>query len=311
MERPTLQQLSYLVALDEHRHFGRAAEASFVTQPALSNQIRELERRLGATLVERTGRGVVFTSAGEAVVERARTVLRTVDELVERARTDASGITGPLRIGVIPTMAPYLLPTIVPVVAARHPDADIRLRELRTEELVDELHAGRLDLGLLARPARARAGLVVEDVTPDPFLLAVATDHPLASSRRPIDLDALAAYEVLLLEDGHCLRDQALEVCRLAGADTRTVHDTSLATLVQIVSTGRGVTLLPSSAADVEARPGNGVATRPFRKPEPSRTIALAWRSTSSRDVAFRELVGLVRAALEDEAHARTGTSVR
>jgi LysR family hydrogen peroxide-inducible transcriptional activator len=295
MERPTLQQLAYLVALADHRHFGRAADACFVTQPALSNQIRELERRLGVTLVERSPRGVMLTASGHDAVDRARQALQTVDELVDHARARGDDLAGPLQIGVIPTMAPYLLPALVPVIAERYPAVELRLRELRTDELVSELRDGRLDLGLLALPIRDAPGLTSEALGRDPFLLAVATDHPLAGGRRPLGLDALEDYPVLLLEDGHCLREQALEVCRVAGAKSRTVHDTSLATLVQIVASGDGVTLLPASAAAVEARPGNGVATRAFRRPEPARTIGFAWRSTSSRDASFRELARLAR----------------
>jgi LysR family hydrogen peroxide-inducible transcriptional activator len=302
LPQPTLQQLTYLVALDEHRHFGRAAEACFVTQPALSSQLRELERRLGVTLVERTSRGALLTPEGRAAADQARRILQSVDELVDRAGAGSGLITAPLRLGVIPTMAPYLLPRIVPVIAERHPEAELRLRELRTEDLVEELRDGRLDLGLLALPFRDDGGLVTEVVGPDPFLLAFAADHPLAASTDPLPVEVLEDYEVLLLEDGHCLRDQALEVCHLAGAHTRTVHDTSLATLVQIVASGTGVTLLPESAAALEARPGNGVATRSFRAPAPARTIGYAWRATTARDATYREIAALSRSVLADAA---------
>jgi LysR family hydrogen peroxide-inducible transcriptional activator len=301
MERPTLQQLAYLVALGEHRHFGHAADACFVSQPALSNQIRELERRLGVTLVERTSRRVMLTPAGKAAAERAREVLRAVDELAEQARADGTGLTGVLRLGVIPTMAPYLLPRVVSVVNNHHPDAELHLRELRTEDLLDELRRGAIDLGLLALPLRRESGdVVAEPLAQDPFLLAVALDHPLARGRRPLDVSALAEHEVLLLEDGHCLRDQALDVCSTSGAASRTVHDTSLATLVQIVAGGGGVTLLPASAAPIEARPGNGVTTRPFRRPAPARTIGLVWRAASARDANYRELAELLKPELAD-----------
>jgi LysR family hydrogen peroxide-inducible transcriptional activator len=198
-------------------------------------------------------------------------------------------------------MAPYLLPKIVPVVAERYPDVDLRMRELRTDDLLGELRAGRVDLGLVALPLGDSRGLSTEALARDPFLLAVASDHPLAAGRRPLGTDVLAEHEVLLLEDGHCLREQALEVCHLAGAPTRTIHDTSLATLVQIVAGGRGVTLLPQSAAALEARRGNGVVTRAFRKPEPSRTIGLVWRSTSARDADYRELARVLTPVLAEE----------
>lgn len=298
MDRPTLQQLGYLVALADHRHFGRAAEACFVTQPALSNQIRELERRLGATLVERTSRGPLLTPAGRTAVAGAREALRIVDELVESVHDDGGDITGPLRLGVIPTMAPYLLPRIVPVIANRYPAAELRLRELKTGELVTEVREGNLDLGLLALPLTDDRGLTTEALARDPFLLAVPAHHALADRRRPLTLDVLADYEVLLLEDGHCLREQALDVCKLAGARARTVHDTSLSTLAQIVASGSGVTLLPASAAPVEARPGSGVTTRAFRSPEPARTIGLVWRGSSPRAENYHELARLVRPLL-------------
>lgn len=298
MYRPTLQQLTYLVALAEHRHFGRAAEACFVSQPALSNQIRELERRLGVTVVERTSRGPLLTAAGRTAVEHAREILRVVDRMVEHAQSEGNDITGPLRVGVIPTMAPYLLPRIVPVIASRYPHAELRLRESKTDELVAHVREGSLDLGLLALPLTDEHGLTTEPLARDPFLLAVPTHHALADRRRPLSIDTLADYEVLLLEDGHCLREQALDVCKLAGAHSRTVHDTSLSTLTQIVASGTGVTLLPASAAAVEARPGSGVTTRAFRRPEPARTIGFVWRTTSPRAENLRELARLVRPLL-------------
>lgn len=295
MERPTLQQLAYLVALADHEHFGRAAAACFVSQPALSTQIRELERRLGAPVVERNPRGIRLTPAGAAAAARARAVLREVDDLSATARDGHVRLSGPLPLAAIPTMAPYLLPKVVTVLTNRFPDAELRLHERRTDELLAGVRDGAFELALCAVPVEPAAGLTTVELGQDPFLLAVGTQHRLAAVPGPIDRSELAVERVLLLEDGHCLRAQALEVCALAGAPTRSVHDTSLASLVQLVASGQGVTLLPASAAVVEARPGNGVVVKPFRAPTPHRTVGLVWRDSSPRDAAYRELARLVR----------------
>lgn len=293
VSRPTLQQLHYLVALAETEHFGRAAAATHVSQPGLSSQIKALEDRLGVVLVERTRRGAKLTPAGLGVVARARTVLRDIDELVHMARQGTSGLAGPLEVGVIPTMAPYLLPKVVPVVANRYPEALVSLREARTEDLLRLLRDGVLDLALLALPVDGD-DLDVAPLAEDPFLLAVAETHPLARRRGPASIDDLRQEPVILLEDGHCLRTQALGVCELAGATTTTVRAASLSTVVQMVAAGYGVTLLPASTVGLEARPGNGVAVRRFRLPAPSRTLALVWRRSSPRAEAYRELARLL-----------------
>lgn len=292
-ERPTLQQLAYLVALDRHGHFGRAAAACFVSQPALSNQIRELERRLGTTLVERLPRGIRLTPAGAAAVTRARAVLAAVDELVEEAGADAGELTGAVTLGVIPTVAPYLLGALVPTLCGRFARAELRIVELRTEDLLARLRDGTVDLALCALPVAGR-DLEAATLADDPFLLAVPAGHTLALERGPVDLDVLRHQRVLLLEDGHCLRDQALSVCEMAGADPADVTATSLPTLVQMVAAGAGVTLLPASAVGVEARPGNGVAVRRFRTP-PQRTLGFVWRRSSPRHAAYQELARLAR----------------
>lgn len=298
MARPTLQQLSYLVALADERHFGRAAQACFISQPALSSQIKELERRLGSVLVERTSRGVLMTPAGERAVAAARQVLQLVDDFVATIDADNHELSGVVNLGVIPTLAPYVLPTVVPVVKGGNPRVDLRVRELRTEALLDELAAGALDLGLVAS-GDTLPGLVHEPLAIDTFMLATSERSELADAGDPVGIDALRSHPVLLLEDGHCLRDQAIAVCELADAATSTVYDTSLATLVQMVAAGQGVTLLPASAAGVEARKGNGITTLRFDAPPPSRTIALAWRSTSPRAQRYRALADALRPALE------------
>jgi len=296
MERPTLQQLSYLVALAEHHHFGRAAAACHVTQPALSSQLRELERRLGVTLVERSARGARLTPAGIAAAARARIVLTGVDELAEEAADAAGEVHGPFGLGVIPTIAPYLLGRLVPTIVSRFPHAELRLEELRTAELLSGLRAGDVDLGLCALPV-PEPDLATEALADDPFLLAVPADHALAGGQGPVAIEELARHRVLLLEDGHCLRDQALSVCDLVGTQPTDVSATSLPTLVQMVAAGGGITLLPASAAAIEARPGNGIAVRRIREPV-HRTIGFVWRATSPRGDSYRELARLTRPLL-------------
>jgi LysR family hydrogen peroxide-inducible transcriptional activator len=292
MERPTLQQLTYLVAVDEHRHFGKAADACFVSQPALSSQIRELERRLGVTLFERGNRKVLPTSVGATVIERARGVLRDMDELVGAARLDPAELRGPLAVGVIPTMAPYLLPRLLPVLTAAHRGVELHLHELKTSEILRLLRDGGLDLGLLALPVTAD-DLVQVPLAEDPFVLALPENHRLAGTG-PLPLEAVAGLPVILLEEGHCLRDQALSVCRLVGTSAAEMQATGMPTLCQMVATGLGVTLLPTSAVALEARPGTGLTTRPFADPAPTRTIGLAWRRTSPNDSLYRALARLL-----------------
>ncbi|HVC71570.1 MAG TPA: LysR substrate-binding domain-containing protein [Acidimicrobiales bacterium] len=292
MDRPTLQQLAYLVALDEHRHFGKAAEASFVSQPALSAQIRELEKRLGSTLFERGNRQVLPTAVGERVIERARGVLRDMDELVDAARTDPDELRGPLALGVIPTMAPYLLPGLLPVLTAAHRGVQLHLHELKTSEILRLLRDGGLDLGLLALPVPGD-DLVGVALAEDPFVLALPEKHPLAGSE-PLPVSAITELPVILLEEGHCLRDQALSVCRLVGTHAAEMQATGMSTLCQMVATGLGVTLLPTSAVALEARPGTGLTTRPFCAPAPSRTIGLLWRRTSPNERLYRAVAGLL-----------------
>lgn len=292
IERPTFQQLAYLVALADHGHFGRAAAACFVSQPGLSSQVRELERRLGATLVERAPRAIRLTPVGREVAERARRVLRDLDDLAEAARADAEGLAGPLHLGVIPTVAPYALPGFVAVMVGAHPAVELHLVEARTEVLLRRLRAGELDVAVLALPLEGD-DLDHAELGVDPFLLAVPSAHALAG-RVGADLEALDDLPVLLLEEGHCLRDQALAVCSRAGREPSSMAATSLPTLVQMVAAGRGVTLLPETAVALEARAGSGITTVPLRD-APSRTLALAWRASSPRSLRYRDLARLLR----------------
>lgn len=296
--RPTMRQLEYLVALDNHGHIGRAAAACYVSQPTLSTQIRQLERHLGVSITERVGRGIVVTPVGHELADRARIVLRDTDELLEWGRSSATDLIGLLRIAAIPTAAPYLLARMLPVVRERHPDTQIHLDELKTAALIDALVAAQLDLALLALPMSSPdiEHLVVLE---DPFLLAMDPTHRLA--RRPtVSAEDIAGETVLLLENGHCLRGQALEVCRDAGAREVGRGGTSLVTICQMVAAGMGITLLPASAATIEARRGAGIVVRPFSDDVPKRELALAWRRRSPAAPLYRELAGLIAERLGD-----------
>lgn len=301
---PTLQQLRYAVAVADARHFGRAAEACFVSQPALSAQIRALEEKLGVQLFERSSRGVLVTEAGAEVIERARAILRDVGDLREAAAGAAGGLTGSLRLGVIPTIAPYVLPPVVRRVAAAHPSLELYLREDRTEPLTAQLVAGDLDVLLLALPLHEH-GVDELPLYEEPFLLAVPEAHPLAAATG-CDVEALAGERLVLLEEGHCLRDQALAVCELAGLEGRAeVQGTSLPTVVQMVHAGLGVTLLPETAVGRDIHPGGGVALVELQPTSPSRTVGLAWRASSARVGAYRVLGDLIAEAVRDVMPSR------
>jgi LysR family transcriptional regulator, hydrogen peroxide-inducible genes activator len=292
----TLKQLRYLSALAVHRHFGRAAEACSVTQPALSMQIRDLERQLGVQLVERRPGDVVLTDIGVEVADRGQQVLAEVRDLVDFARHRSSVLTGRLILGVIPTLAPYVLPRVLSTIQRSYPDLQIELRETQTRVLLDELARGELDAVMLALPL-VDPDIETMELFQDPFLLAVpATDTRLNTSQvlpRDIEHDRL-----ILLEEGHCLRDQALAFCANArGGGTMGLGATSLATVMQMVANGYGVTLVPQIAVDVEVRDERVKLLR-FAAPPPGRMVGLAWRRTSPRKADFIALGKLVTEAL-------------
>lgn len=280
--------MSYLVALADEGHFGRAADACAISQPGLSSQIKELERRLGSVLVERLPRGIRLTPEGVDVVARARRVLSDVDELIDAARVNTNSLRGLLVVGAIPTVAPYLLADLVPAVVGVHNQATLRFEELPTQELLSALRSGSIDVALCALPVDG-TDLVSCPILRDEFLLAVSNTSVLAEDVGPLKLSLLPRLNVLLLDDGHCLRDQALEVCANAHAQATDLRATSLPTLVQMVAAGVGVTLLPVTAASVEARAGNGIAVRHFTKP-PFRTLAMVWRASSPRGAIYRSI---------------------
>jgi LysR family hydrogen peroxide-inducible transcriptional activator len=290
-----LRDLQYLVAVADHRHFGRAAEACFVSQPTLSTQIKKLETELGVPLLERSPRRVLLTAAGERVVERARALLAEADDIVAIARQAQDPEAGELRLGLFPTLAPYLLPHVVPDLHRRFPRLELLLVEEKTEEVLRQLRAGRLDAGILALPI-PDATLQVEPLFSEDFVLAVPRDHPLADDDGPVAPGVLATEPVLLLEEGHCLRDQALAVCRLAGAAERDgFRATSLETLRQMVTAGVGITLLPALATLPPVPPSPDVHLRRFSEPVPRRDLAMVWRPSSVRAPLLQTVAELVR----------------
>jgi len=290
-----LRDLRYLVAVADHRHFGRAAQACFVSQPTLSPQTRKLEDELGVQLVERNPRHIMLTDVGEQVVERARDVLREVDGIREVARRALDPASGTLRLGIFPTLGPYLLPHVVPEVHRRFPRLELLLAEEKTEDVVRQLRAGTLDAGILALPIHDDQ-LVQEPLFEEDFVLAVPADHPLAAAEGPATSAMLAGQPVLLLDEGHCLRDQALSVCSLAGADERTdFRATSLETLRQMVAAGVGITLLPELAVRPPVPESPDVRLLRFAEQVPTRRIAMFWRRTSPYRTFLPELAALFR----------------
>jgi LysR family hydrogen peroxide-inducible transcriptional activator len=294
----TLKQLKYLIALAEAAHFGRAAAAVNVSQPALSVQIRELEAALGARLVERGGREVVITPMGREIVRRARRILEEAREIEQVARWDR-GLGGRLRIGVIPTVAPYLLPAALPLLRARHLTLDLGVREAQTDRLVEEVRLGALDAAVIALPA-AGTELVAAPLFDDRFLLAGSARRMEAlgvpgTAPRPEDMEP---GELLLLDDGHCLADQALAACALDRARARMdLRAASLTTLCRLVSEGFGLTLLPELAMRAECAAAPALRLARFAEPEPKRTIGLVRRALSVDDGWFGELAAILAAA--------------
>ena len=289
----TLKQLRYFEALTRHGHFGRAADACAISQPALSMQIRELEETLGTTLFERAARQVRLTSFGEEFAIRARETLRSVDELEDLARASRDRLIGRLRIGVIPTIAPYLLPAIISDLTRVHEGLDIHVRETMTSRLVQELLEGRLDTAIVAlpvsEPTLSEVALFTEN-----FVLV----RPGGDAGKPVpDQEMLRHMRLLLLEEGHCFRDQALSFCNLQSTRPRELLDgSSLSTLVQMVSAGIGVTLIPEMAVPLETR-SSSVSIARFKPPRPSRTIGMIWRKTSPLAKQLTQIAQVVRHA--------------
>lgn len=290
----SLRQLRYFASLARHRHFGRAADDCAVTQPALSMQIRELERAIGAELVERRPSEVALTGTGIEVARRAERILAATRDLVDFAQ-HREVLSGGLKLGIIPTLAPYLLPLLLPHLQHAYPSLRLDMRETQTAALIGELVAGDLDCLLLALPIE-HADVETLALFEDRFLLAAPVDEPMP--RRALTADDVDQGRLILLEEGHCLRDQALAFCATTPRDTAAaLGSTSLATVMQMVANGYGVTLVPEIAADVEVR-DDRVTLKRFRAPEPGRTIGLAWRRTSPRRADFAALGEAVKQAV-------------
>ncbi|WP_424628690.1 LysR substrate-binding domain-containing protein [Bradyrhizobium sp. SYSU BS000235] len=300
----TLRQLKYLSALARHGHFGRAAEDCAVTQPALSMQIRDLEKTLGLALVERRPGDVTLTEAGVEIVRRGDEVLAKSRDLMDFARQQAKPLAGRLSLGVIPSLAPYVLPKILPRLQGRFPDLRLELRETQTRQLLDEVKSGALDVAMLALPIH-EADLATMHLFNDEFLLAVPLDDARSEGERVVAHD-IDQSRLILLEDGHCLRDQALAFCAtvprarsngVTNSGGMTFGASSLATVMQMVANGYGITLIPQIAADVEQRDGRVKFLR-FDEPQPGRSIGLVYRRTSPRKQDFVALGEVVKESL-------------
>ncbi len=294
---PTLRQLQYLQLLAEHGSFRAAAEAAHVTQPTLSAGLQELEKTLGAPLVDRARSGLILTAAGEEAVARARTILREAEDLVQAAQAAGQPLTGRFRLGVIPTIAPFLLPKALPAIRARFPKLRLFLREDLTHRLIASLRAGALDAALIALPYDM-AGLDWAHVEEDELLAAVPANHPLTAQKR-VRPEALEADELILLEDGHCLREHALAACGLAPPKPAEegFAATSLPTLVQMVGSGLGVSFLPAMAVESGLTDHVAVTVRPLDADHPTREIVVCWRAGSSRGREGRLLAETIREA--------------
>lgn len=302
-----LRDLRYLVAVADHRHFGQAAEACFVSQPTLSTQLKKLEAELGVTLIERNPRHITLTVAGARVVERARVILAETENIRGIARQAHDPESATVRLGLFPTLAPYLLPHVVPNLHRRFPQLELLLVEEKTEVVLQQLRDGQLDAGILALPV-ADAHLHHEELFTEDFVLAVPADHPLAGGDGPVDLPLLSHEDVLLLEEGHCLRDQALAVCQMAGAsEHHGFRATSLETLRQMVAAGVGVTLLPSLAVQPPVTPSPDIHLRRFTDPAPSRRLAMFWRETSVYGEFLPKMAAIIRDLPPGLAHEAVG----
>lgn len=302
----TLKQLRYFEALAIHGHFGRAATACAISQPALSVQIKELEEELGALLFERSARQIRLTNFGEEFALRVREILRSVDELGDLARASRDRLVGRLRIGVIPTIAPYLLPTIIGNLSQMHLGIDIHVRETVTPKLLQELREGRLDTAIVALPV-SEPSLTEVDLFEEDFVLV----RPREDEGKPVpDSEALREMRLLLLEEGHCFRDQALSFCNIQSAVPRDGLDgSSLSTLVQMVGAGIGVTLIPEMALAVETRSAS-VSVARFKSPQPSRRVGMIWRKTSPLGEQLRQISAVVRRSAEGLSERRAAGSV-
>jgi len=301
-----LRDFHYLTALAQHQHFGRAAEACFISQPTLSTQIRKLEDELGVALVERTSRKVLLTAAGQEMAAHARRIVAEVEQMKETARRSRNPEAGSVRLGLFPTLAAYLLPHVVPVINQRFPQLELRLVEEKSDLLLTQLHSGQLDAAILALPLHEEQ-LHSQFLFEEPFVLAMPRQHPLAQHTH-LTVEALTGQQLLLLQDGHCLRDQALAVCHLAGAqETSGFQATSLETLRQMVAAGVGITLLPLLAVQPPVTSPANLHLLPFSGDNrPSRHIGMVWRRSSAMSHFLPQLAALFSQLPEKLLHWNT-----
>ena len=288
-----LKDLKYLVALADTGHFGKAAERTFVSQPTLSAQLKKLEEYLGVKLVERQPKNVQLTEVGKQIVVRARRMLDEGDEIVALARSNTDPFAGKLKVALIPTIGPYLLPRVMQKIRKGLPHLGLMLYEYQTESLLKRLRDGEIDLGIMAMPALAD-GVETRDLYEENFTVALPNNHPLAS-KATIKVQDLKGHTLLLLEDGHCLRDQALEVCsRVDVKEAEDFRATSLETLRQMVVAGLGITLLPEMAVESPFGSQRGLTIKQFAKPAPSRTVGAVWRKTTTRGAAISAVCDVI-----------------
>jgi LysR family transcriptional regulator, hydrogen peroxide-inducible genes activator len=292
-----LRDLRYFVALADTRHFGKAAERSFVSQPTLSAQIKKLETYLGVQLIERQPRKVTLTEMGARILPLARSILQESDEIVSLARNDHDPLSGKLKVALIPTIGPYLLPLVARKLRKQLPLLKVMLYEYQTQPLLEKLRAGDIDLGILALPVPLD-GLEARPLYDEDFTLAVPSNSPLAK-RSNVKIDDLSGETLLLLEDGHCLRDQALDVCsRIDVKESEDYRATSLETLRQMVAAGLGITLLPKLATRGPFGSGQGLTVKEFSRPVPSRSIGAVWRKSTARTDAIKAVCDAIHSSM-------------
>jgi LysR family hydrogen peroxide-inducible transcriptional activator len=294
-----LRDLRYFVALADTKHFGKAAERSYVSQPTLSAQIKKLENYLGVQLIERQPRRVTLTEAGAKILPIARRILQDSDEIISLARNEHDPLSGKLKLALIPTIGPYLLPLVMRKLRKQLPALKLMLYEYQTQPLLEKLRNGDIDLGILALPV-GLDGLEASELYTENFTVAVPNSHPL-SKRPAVKLDDLSGETLLLLEDGHCLRDQALDVCnRIDVKETDDYRATSLETLRQMVAAGLGITLLPELATRGPFGSGQGLTVKSFTKPIPTRTVGAVWRKSTSRIEAIEAVCNVIRTTMSE-----------
>lgn len=294
-----LRDLRYFVALADTRHFGKAAERSFVSQPTLSAQIKKLENYLGVQLLERQPRKVTLTETGQKILPIARRILQESDEIVSLARNEHDPLSGKLKVAFIPTIGPYLLPLVARKLRKQLPRLKLMLYEYQTQPLLEKLRAGEIELGILALPVPLD-GLESRELYEEAFTVAVPNQHALAKKQH-VKIDDLTGETLLLLEDGHCLRDQALDVCSMVEVkENDDYRATSLETLRQMVAAGLGITLLPELATRGPFGSGHGLAVKSFAKPIPSRTVGAVWRKSSARGAAINAVCNAIQATMTE-----------